>query len=54
MFVLVSIEPGENDNNDTENDLMLAELLQLQFDQEYEEMIKARENKMNGTCKGKC
>lgn len=37
----------------TENDLMLARMLQLQFDEEYEKGLKARENKMNGTSKGR-
>ena len=48
----MSIEQGDNGNIDTESDLMLAQMLQLQFDEEYEKMIKARENKMNGTSKG--
>lgn len=39
-------------DSDTANDVMLAQMLQLQFDEEYEKFIKARENKMNGTSKG--
>ena len=39
-------------DSDTSNDLMLAQMLQLQFDVEYEKDLKARENRMNGTSKG--
>ena len=33
---------------------MLAQMLQLQFDEEYEKCIKAREERLNGTSKGEC
>lgn len=38
--------------SDTANDLMLAQMLQLQFDEEYEKGLKAKENQINGTSKG--
>ena len=41
----------ENDSG-TANDMMLAQMLQLQFDEEYEKSLKAKENRMNGTSKG--
>ena len=50
MSYLVSVE--DVNDLDTSNDLMLAQMLQLQFDVEYEKNLKARENKMNGTSKG--
>lgn len=40
-------------DSDTANDLMLAQMLQLQFDEEYEKCLQAEENRMNGTSKGK-
>lgn len=53
--VEVSIEAVDDDgvveDTNTENDVMLAQMLQLQFDEEYEKVIKAQENRMNGTSK---
>ena len=45
----VRVEDGHD--SDTASDLMLAQMLQLQFDEEYEKSLKARENRMNGTSK---
>ncbi|XP_028405145.1 serine/threonine-protein kinase RIO3-like [Dendronephthya gigantea] len=47
--VEVSLEVSSG--SDTANDLMLAQMLQLQFDEEYEKDLKAKENRMNGTSK---
>ena len=52
LYFVVAIESVNDPIVDTENDLMLAQMLQLQFDEEYEKVIKAQENRMNGTSKG--
>ena len=52
LYFVVAIESVNDPIVDTENDLMLAQMLQLQFDEEYEKVIKAQEYRMNGTSKG--
>lgn len=39
--------------NDTSNDLMLAEMLQLEFDREHDNMLTKEEAKFNGDSKGR-
>ena len=41
------------DNSDTSSDVALARMLQMQFDKEHNEMLKAQEKQYNGTNKGK-
>ena len=53
--VEVSVEPTttfESDNTTT-NDLLLAQMLQLEFDKENDEYVKSLEKNYNGTSKGK-
>ncbi|XP_046863792.1 serine/threonine-protein kinase RIO3-like isoform X2 [Xenia sp. Carnegie-2017] len=47
----VEICVNDMHDSDTANDLMLAQMLQLQFDEEYEKCLQAEENRMNGTSK---
>ena len=51
-YILFPVSVNGGSDSDTANDLMLAQMLQLQFDEEYEKSLKARENRMNGTSKG--
>ncbi|CAF0964900.1 unnamed protein product [Brachionus calyciflorus] len=37
----------ENESTNTDNDLILAQLLQLEFDKEYDDSLKSRENHQN-------
>ncbi len=39
---------------DTSDDLMLAKLLQHEFDQEHDNVLQKEEDKWNGTSKGNC
>lgn len=41
------IIPEEFKEQSTDNDLLLAQLLQLEFDKEYDENLKSRENHQN-------
>ena len=39
-------------DSDTSSDVALARMLQMQYDKEHNEMLKAQEKKYNGTNKG--
>lgn len=38
---------------DTSSDLMLAQMLQMQFDREFDEQLRREEKKFNGDSKGR-
>lgn len=38
---------------DTSSDLMLAQMLQMQFDREFDDQLRREEKKFNGDSKGK-
>lgn len=42
------------DSDDTKNDILLAEMLQHEFDKEFDQQLQRKENKLNGTSKGQC
>lgn len=53
----ISVEPTAFENEKdttTTNDLLLAQMLQLEFDKENDEYVKSLEKNYNGTSKGKC
>ena len=37
---------------DTDSDLMLAQMLQMEFDREFDDQLKREERKFNGDSKG--
>ncbi|XP_064597419.1 serine/threonine-protein kinase RIO3-like [Liolophura sinensis] len=39
------------DSDDTKNDILLAEMLQHEFDKEFDQQLQRKENKLNGTSK---
>ena len=49
--LIQAAEGGEN--SDTSSDVALARMLQMQFDKEHNEMLKAQEKQYNGSNKGK-
>lgn len=40
------------DTCDTTSDLVLAQMLQMQFDREYDDQLRREEKKFNGDSKG--
>ncbi len=50
---MVDEASGGTEVQETVSDEMLAQLLQLQFDQEYDRALGKEEAKYNGTSKGK-
>lgn len=40
------------ENIDTSSDLMLAQMLQMEFDREYDAQLRREEKKFNGDSKG--
>lgn len=53
------LDPMENamasfnsDPEDRDSDVMIARMLQMQFDKEHDEVVKRNEAKYNGTSKG--
>ena len=40
------------ENTDTSSDLMLAQMLQMEFDREYDAQLRREEKKFNGDSKG--
>jgi hypothetical protein len=42
-----------SDPEDHDSDVMIARMLQMQFDKEHDEVVKRTEAKYNGTSKGK-
>ena len=51
--LIASLEAGTGDEQETSSDVALARMLQMQYDKEHNQIIKARESKYNGTNKGK-
>lgn len=54
----VSFSPGadlllSDDVSETTSDLMLAQMLQMQFDREFDDQLRREEKKFNGDSKGK-
>ena len=47
-------EPSFENDGSTTNDLLLAQMLQLEFDKENDEYVKSLEKNYNGTSKGIC
>lgn len=41
-----------DDVSDTTSDLMLAQMLQMQFDREFDDQLRREEKKFNGDSKG--
>ena len=50
-FIFVFL--GGGDSTETDNDLLLAQMLQLEFDRENDNYVKSMEKNYNGTSKGK-
>ncbi len=42
-----------DDVSDTTSDLMLAQMLQMQFDREFDDQLRREEKKFNGDSKGR-
>lgn len=54
----LSLRPGadlllSNEAPDTTSDLMLAQMLQMQFDREFDDQLRREEKKFNGDSKGR-
>lgn len=55
FFILHSVAEGPfitGENVDTSSDLMLAQMLQMEFDREYDAQLRREEKKFNGDSKG--
>lgn len=55
VFILHSVAEGPfitGENIDTSSDLMLAQMLQMEFDREYDAQLRREEKKINGDSKG--
>lgn len=55
FFILYSVAEGPfitGENIDTSSDLMLAQMLQMEFDREYDAQLRREEKKFNGDSKG--
>lgn len=55
IFILHSVAEGPfitGENIDTSSDLMLAQMLQMEFDREYDAQLRREEKKINGDSKG--
>lgn len=55
VFILCSAAEGPfitGENIDTSSDLMLAQMLQMEFDREYDAQLRREEKKINGDSKG--
>lgn len=55
---LFSVRPGSDlllsdEATDTTSDLMLAQMLQMQFDREFDDQLRREEKKFNGDSKGR-
>lgn len=50
-FTLPSAAEFEDEDSDCKNDLILAEMLQAEFDLEHDELLKREEKKFNGSSK---
>lgn len=44
--------PPADDASETTSDLMLAQMLQMQFDREFDDQLRLEERKFNGDNKG--
>lgn len=54
-LILNSVAEGpfiSGENIDTSSDLMLAQMLQMEFDREYDAQLRREEKKFNGDSKG--
>lgn len=54
-LILNSVAEGpfiSGENMDTSSDLMLAQMLQMEFDREYDAQLRREEKKFNGDSKG--
>lgn len=54
-LILNSVAEGPfitGENTDTSSDLMLAQMLQMEFDREYDAQLRREEKKFNGDSKG--
>lgn len=54
-FLRVAVAEGPfltGENTDTSSDLMLAQMLQMEFDREYDAQLRREEKKFNGDSKG--
>lgn len=54
----LSLRPGadlllSDEGPDTTSDLMLAQMLQMQFDREFDDQLRREEKKFNGDSKGR-
>lgn len=52
-FVLFSGLDLAQQDTDTSSDLMLAQMLQMEFDKEFDTQLRREEKKFNGESKGK-
>ena len=54
ILVILPHELPTDGSDDTANDLLLAQMLQLEFDKENDAYVKSLEKTYNGTSKGWC
>lgn len=55
FLIFSSVAEGpfiSGENIDTSSDLMLAQMLQMEFDREYDAQLRREEKKFNGDSKG--